>query len=127
LRRGRSLEGCTVRGLIRRTTLVVLLLSLVGCGGPLPPERRLDLLVTAEGYAPATLEARVGEQVFIRFQNRDTVAHTLTVELPSGQRTVAAEDGVDAVLSFPAREPGAFRLFCSVPGHSEAGEIVIGE
>jgi plastocyanin len=116
-----------VRVLIRRATLVVLLLALAGCGGPLPPERQLDLMVTADGYAPVQLEAQVGEQVFIRFQNRDTVAHSLTVELPSGQRTVAAEDGVDAVLSFPALEPGAFRFFCNVPGHSETGEIVISE
>lgn len=110
--------------LIVRFALVVAVLSLAACG-ELPPERRLDLVVDAAGYAPARLEATVGEQVFIRFQNRDGVAHSLTVELPAGQRTVAAEDGVDAVLSFPAAEAGTFRLYCLVPGHGEQGELVI--
>lgn len=108
-----------------RLTLVCALIVLTGCGGSLPPERRLDLTVTANGYEPVALEARVGEQVFIRFRNRDTVAHSLTVELPRGQRTVAAEDGVDAVLSFPARDAGSFRYYCVVPGHSEEGTIVV--
>lgn len=113
--------------LTRLIALTSLLLGLAGCGGGLPPERRLDLTVTANGYEPVALEARVGEQVFIRFQNRDSIAHSLTVELPRGQRTVSAEDGVDAVLSFPARDAGTFRLYCVVPGHSEEGLIVIGE
>lgn len=111
---------------IRRFALALAVLVLAACG-QLPPERQLELAVTAAGYEPARLEARVGEQVFIRFQNRDAVAHSLTVELPSGPRTVSAEDGVDAVLSFPAARAGTFRLYCSVPGHSEEGELVVAE
>lgn len=107
-----------------RPFLGLALLILVGCG-TLPPERRLDLTVTATGYAPARLEARVGEQVFIRLRNADSIAHSLTVELPSGPRTVSVEDGVDAILAFPAREAGTFRLYCTVPGHREEAEIVI--
>jgi hypothetical protein len=68
---------------------------------------------------------RAGEIVFIRFQNRDNVAHSLAVALPSGQRSVAATDGVDAVLSFTVPEPGELRLFCLVPGHSEEGVLVV--
>jgi plastocyanin len=120
-----------VKRLNRRAAVVLALalalLSLAACGGRLPPERRLELAVTAAGYEPATLEARVGEQVFITFQNRDTRAHSLTIELPTGQRTVSAEDRVDAVLTFPAATAGTFRMFCSVPGHSEEGVIVIAE
>lgn len=112
---------------ILRLALALALLALAACGGPLPAERRLDLAVTAAGYDPPGLEARVGEQVFIRFQNRDDVAHSLTVELPSGPRTVSAEARVDAVLSFPAGEAGSFRFFCAVPGHAEEGVIVIRE
>ncbi len=112
--------------LISRFALALAVLGLAACG-QLPPERRLELAVTAAGYAPARLEARVGEQVFIRFQNRDDIAHSLTVALPAGQRTVSAEPRVDAVLSFPAAEAGTFRYFCVVPGHSEEGELVITE
>lgn len=103
---------------------VVAVLILAACGSP-PPERRVDLVVDAAGYAPATLEARAGEQLFIRFINDDTVAHSLTVDLPSGSRTVAAEDGVDAILALTLREPGTFRMYCTVPEHSEEGQLVV--
>lgn len=102
------------------------LLWLSACG-PLPPERRLDLTVTAAGYDQAQLVGNTGEQVFIRLRNDDTQAHSLTVELPSGLRTVSAEAGVDAILIFPAPEAGAYRLFCPVPGHSEEAELLITE
>jgi plastocyanin len=102
----------------------LLLLALSACGAPLP-ERRLDLAVTAAGYSPSQLEARVGEQIFIRFSNQDSQAHSLTVDLPSGSRTVSAEDGVDAVLALNLREAGTFRFYCTVPGHSEQGELVV--
>jgi|YNPBryunderm2012_1023409.scaffolds.fasta_scaffold03365_3 plastocyanin len=104
--------------------LMLALLSLVACG-TVPRERQLELTVTAAGYDTPRLEARVGEQVFIRFRNADTIAHNLTIELPSGRRTVSAEAGVDAILAFPARHAGTFRMFCTVPGHTEQGELVI--
>ncbi len=110
--------------LTRMCLLVVALLGLGACGS-VPVERQLELTVTATGYDRPRLEARVGEQVFIRFRNADTIAHNLTIELPSGQRTVSAEAGVDAILAFPARQAGAFRMFCTVPGHTEQGELVI--
>lgn len=104
--------------------LALALLALAACGA-LPPERRVDLVVSADGYAPAALEARVGEQLFIRLVNEDSVAHSLTVDLPSGSRTVAAEDGVDAILALTLRDAGTFRMYCSVPGHTEEGELVV--
>lgn len=116
---------------LRRSTPPYRLLALVaalllgGCGGALPPENRLELTITAAGYSPARLEAQLGAQVVITFQNRDTVAHNVTIELPSGRRAVSAEPRVDAVLNFPANAAGTFRFFCAVPGHTEEGEIVI--
>lgn len=115
--------------LFRRSILAVfapaLALVLAACGGPPPPERQLELTVTAAGYEPARLEAKAGEIVFIRFRNRDSVAHSLAVALPAGQRSIAATDGVDAVLSFTVPEAGEFRLFCLVPGHTEEGVLVV--
>jgi uncharacterized cupredoxin-like copper-binding protein len=86
--------------------LMLALLSLIACG-TVPRERQLELTVTAAGY------------------DTDTIAHNLTIELPSGRRTVSAEAGVDAILAFPARHAGTFRMFCTVPGHTEQGELVI--
>jgi sirohydrochlorin ferrochelatase len=102
----------------------LLALLLAGCGS-VPPERRLDLTVTAAGYSQSRLEAQVGEQLFITLRNEDTQAHSLAVELPSGRRTVSTEAGVDAILAISARDAGTFRLFCTVPGHSEQAELVV--
>lgn len=104
--------------------VALLVLGLVGCGTP-PAERELELVVTENGYVDARLEAVAGEQLFIRFVNDDSIAHSLTVDLPSGSRTVSAEDGVDAVLALTLRDAGTFRFRCSVPGHSEEGELVV--
>jgi plastocyanin len=101
------------------------MLALVACGGPLPSERQLELTVTAAGYEPEVLEANVGEIAIIRFRNRDTVAHNLNLELPSGTRIIAVEPGVDVLLSLPLRSAGSFRFFCSVPGHNEEGLLVV--
>lgn len=108
-----------------RMIFLALAVFALGACGSLPPERQLELRVTAEGYEPTRLEARVGEQVFIRFRNGDTVAHNLNIDLPSGRRIVSADAGVDAVMTFPAREAGTFRLYCTVPGHNEKAELVI--
>jgi plastocyanin len=103
---------------------LLLIIALAACGEP-PAERRLDLTVAADGYREAQLEATVGEQLFITLRNEDSVAHSLTVDLPSGSRTVSAEDGVDAILALTLREPGAFRMYCVVPGHSEEATLVV--
>jgi uncharacterized cupredoxin-like copper-binding protein len=107
----------------RLLALALALIALAACGAP--PERRLDLTVTAAGYSPGRLEARAGEQLFIRLKNEDSVAHSLTVDLPSGSRTVSVNDGVDAILALALQEPGTFRMYCTVPGHTEQGELVV--
>lgn len=117
-------EVYTMRWLPSALALTLALLALAGCGA-VPPERRLDLTVSTAGYAPGALEARVGDQLFIRFVNDDAIAHSLTVDLPSGSRTVAAEDGVDAILALTLRDAGTFRMYCTVPGHTEEGELVV--
>jgi plastocyanin len=111
--------------LVALPLLIATVLVLVACGGPLPSERQLELTVTAAGYEPEVLEANVGEIAIIRFRNRDTIAHNLNLELPTGTRIIAVEPGVDVLLSLPLRNAGSFRFFCSVPGHSEEGLLVV--
>lgn len=102
---------------MQRVVIFLALLALLGgCGASLR-ERTLSVNATEMVFAPTQLEAEVGEQVFVHLVNNGAVAHNLVIELPSGDRTVSAEDGVDAVLAFPARDAGSFRFFCSIPGH----------
>lgn len=108
------------------TVVLLALLFLGACGGPPPPERQLEVTATEMQFTPDQLQARVGEQVFIRLRNRGTVAHSLTIDLPTGQRTISADAGVDAVLAFPASEAGAYRFYCRIPGHeAQQGTLVV--
>lgn len=108
--------------LMNRPTCRVLLTLLMlvwlgGCSQPLPRDTTLEVVATEMAFRPTTLEATQGEMIVIRLVNNGKEAHNLLVELPSGTRQIAAEDGVDAVLTFPARDLGTFRFYCSIPGH----------
>lgn len=112
---------------IAGSAIALLALLLLGaCGGPPPPERQLEVTATEMQFTPDRLEAHVGEQVFVRLRNRGTVAHSLTIDLPTGQRTVSADAGVDAILSFTAIEAGSYRFYCRIPGHeAQQGTLII--
>jgi uncharacterized cupredoxin-like copper-binding protein len=100
--------------------------ALVACAGPAPVERELIVVATEMQFTPDRIEARAGEQIFIRLRNDGQLAHNLRVELPYGDRTVSAEPGVDAILALPATDPGEYRFFCSVPGHeAQQGVLVV--
>ncbi|MFV9506686.1 MAG: cupredoxin domain-containing protein [Oscillochloridaceae bacterium umkhey_bin13] len=101
-------------------------LLLVACG-TLPPERVIELTVTADGYDQTRLEAQAGGMLTLRLRNRDTIAHSLTLELPTGDRTISVEPMVDVLLSVPIRQPGSYRFYCGVPGHTEEGILVVSE
>jgi plastocyanin len=105
------------RSLSRSLILGCALLALTACNQPMPNERALRVVATEMQFAPSTISAEVGDLVFITLVNEGQIAHNLLIDLPSGTRQVAANDGVDAVLSFPANEAGSFRFYCSIPGH----------
>lgn len=107
--------------------LVCVAMVLSACETSLPPERTLEVTITEAGYEPAQLEAHVGEMVIIRLRNRDSVGQNLNLELPTGTRFIAADAGVDALMSFPARHAGTFRFYTSVQGREAEGVLVIRE
>ncbi len=102
--------------------LAVMLLS--ACGEPLR-ERTIEVTATEMRFEPDQIEARTGEQVFLRLRNRGQVAHSLTLELPTGDRTVSADPGVDAVMIFRAPPPGEYRFYCRIPGHEAQQGILV--
>jgi uncharacterized cupredoxin-like copper-binding protein len=112
---------------MRCVAVLLAALWLGGCARPLPPEAPLRVVATEMQFAPSELQARQGAIVTITLDNQGKLAHNLLVELPSGTRQVAAEDGVDAVLTFPATDAGTFRFYCSIPGHEAMhGSLTIG-
>ncbi|MCU0495259.1 MAG: cupredoxin domain-containing protein [Chloroflexaceae bacterium] len=106
---------------------IMLLLLLVGCGGPLPPERSLETTATEMRFTPDLLTVRAGEKVFLRMDNAGQEPHNLILELPAADRTVSANPGTSVVLTFFApQEPGRYRFYCDLPGHeAQVGTLVV--
>lgn len=88
---------------LSRLAALLLVLALAGCGGALPPERQLELTVTAAGYDQPRLEAQVGDQIFIRLRNRDTIAHNLVVDLPAPSASTVASPATPSPPSLSLR------------------------
>jgi plastocyanin len=102
---------------------IALLALLSSCGPPLH-ERSLTIEATEMAFTPAKVEATVGEQVFVTFNNKGNLDHNLIFQFPAGDRKIATTAGTVAVLAFPANVAGSFRFYCSLPGH-EAMQGVI--
>ncbi len=106
------------------STILITLAILAACGEPLR-ERSIEITATEMRFDPDRVEARTGEQIFLRLRNRGQVAHSLTIELPTGDRTVSADPGVDAILVFRAPAPGEYRFYCRIPGHEEQQGVLV--
>ncbi len=74
-----------------------------------------------------SLQAPAGE-VQIRATNKGSQIHNLTLE--GGSATPDLASGESSVLNLGDLTAGSYRLFCSIPGHKEAGmvaNLVVGE
>ncbi|MEO7664634.1 MAG: cupredoxin domain-containing protein, partial [Candidatus Limnocylindrales bacterium] len=104
-------------------------LALAIAGGVLAADRALDagsrqVSVTARNvrFMPADVTIRAGEWVSLSFTNEDAVVHDWMVEgIPNVD--VPARPGQAARLRFVLDKPGSYVIFCSLPGHREAGMV----
>jgi plastocyanin len=106
-------------------TIITFALAVVlsGCGAPLR-EAHITVVATEMSFTPSNIEAHVGDQVFLTLSNKGKLAHNLIILLPSGDRTISAEGGVDAVMAFPAPKAGTYRFYCSLLGHEAMQGVV---
>ncbi|MEX2458318.1 MAG: cupredoxin domain-containing protein [Actinomycetota bacterium] len=132
--------------MLRRTVPVAVAFVLVGCsqgdpggfgsppppgsrppstttGSPAPteasPEQVVAVSTPGNRYEPATLRLPAGEPVILELTNTDGRPHSVTVEELSLQMT--ANPGETVRLPIEAPDPGSFVMYCSVPGHRQAG------
>jgi len=85
---------------------------------------QLSLGTNPEGqlkFDKSTLSATAGK-VSIAYENKSPIEHNLTIESSSGARVGATETftGGSKTLTVTLK-PGAYKFFCSVPGHRQAG------
>lgn len=130
-----------------------------GTQGAQASAQMVDLTVTATDlkFAPAVLRAALGQPIRVTFINKGAIEHDWEVEglratevrivvappgLSQRMRTEANEKstqgvahasagaGQQMVISFTPTQSGTYEVFCTVPGHKQAGmvgQFVVGD
>lgn len=102
-------------------TILLEVMILAACGGGTPPVQEIKMDASEFKFEPAMLTVKAGQPVRVIVSNTGVLEHTFTItdlgvdtKLPVGQT---------ATVEFTSTKSGTFELFCSVPGHREAGMV----
>ncbi len=81
----------------------------------------LTYTTKAMRFGQTELRIKAGQEITLQLENYDTYAHSfdidelgLHVEMPANGRVTT---------QFTAPEPGTYTIYCTVPGHQQAGMI----
>lgn len=122
---------------------LLVVLALAGCGGNVPAEASAHLSVEGADrlvFEPTEFTVLVGEEVTVELTAGEAVEHDFVIEaaasisvedgdhsdqnLPPGDLVVVhAQPGETATGTFMINQPGTCQVYCSVPGHREAGMV----
>jgi uncharacterized cupredoxin-like copper-binding protein len=86
----------------------------------LPPN---TLLYTTKEmrFGQTELRLKAGQEITLKLQNYDMFAHSFDIDELNLHIQMPANNQV--ITQFTAPEPGTYTIYCSVPGHREAGMI----
>lgn len=92
-----------------------------GPGGspPSPGAREIRVAGSEFAFSPSEVTVPAGLWVSLVLENRGRQPHDLT--LPELGVFLPAAPGATSATALRVEEPGRYALFCSVPGHREAG------
>lgn len=128
-RRTRALATVSARGRMAGLSGAVVLaaLALAACGSDdesadLPPvegptSSRLEVRATEMAYEPSEIAVEAGE-VEVVLHNEGSMLHDLRVD---GQPVVVEANAGETATQQVTLEPGRYQIFCSLPGHRDAG------
>lgn len=118
---------------LRAVAVVALSLAFAGCleagsdpvdAASAPQPLRALVVGGADGnefsFAPATLAAKAGQTVEVRFVNDGREPHTFTIFALRAD-TGSVSPGDEATLTFRPTRAGTFEIVCTLPGHVEQG------
>lgn len=77
---------------------------------------------TEFSFNPQTVTVKSGEKVRLTFRNIGNAPHDWTIE-GLGLKTKVIGSGAQDSLEFTAPARGTYNVYCSVPGHREAGMV----
>jgi uncharacterized cupredoxin-like copper-binding protein len=125
-----------------RAILGTMVLLLAGCGTDTTVEATTQLSVEGTdrlAFQPAKFAVPAGEEVTLRLTAGKAVGHDFVIEAAKAQdaaggqpgkgQAVAADDlavaragpGQTVTGTFTIDQPGTYQVYCSIPGHREAG------
>jgi uncharacterized cupredoxin-like copper-binding protein len=92
------------------------------------PQAPVEIKVVATDlkFAPATIQAKVGQPVKIVLENKGAIEHdiaflTLKADTSAANLKAVAKTGQTATLEFTPTAKGSYEFVCTIPGHKEAG------
>ena len=73
-------------------------------------------------YAPATISAKVGQEVTVTYTNTGKYPHNFVIN-ELGIKSQTIKSGETATFSFTPNKTGTFSFYCSLPNHREQGMV----
>ncbi|MCA9922191.1 MAG: cupredoxin domain-containing protein [Anaerolineales bacterium] len=81
----------------------------------------LTLTTKDMAFGPTEMRVKAGEPVTLQLDNYDFYGHSFDID--AFDLHVAMPGNGRATATFTPTEPGEYTIYCSVPGHREAGMI----
>ncbi len=99
---------------------LVLALTLGGLAGTAP--QPIKVVAKEFSFEPKEIKVRVGQPVRILLENKGVIEHDIVIEKLNA-KTQPLKPGASAELTFTPKAKGRYLIYCSVPGHKEAGMV----
>ena len=98
--------------------LAGLLLALAACGGSSQPGR-VEVTASEFAFEPNPIQVTAGQEATLVFTNAGTTEHDFAVDELGIMALAKVNETVEVELG--ALEAGTYTVYCSIPGHREAG------
>ena len=89
-------------------------LALTGCAGGSKAPARYDIAVGSEGYSPARVKAKAGQEVVLVFTRTTDQTCATELVIPSENRTVALPLNKPVEVRLTAKEKGEIGFHCGM-------------
>ena len=104
--------------------LVLAVVALAGCGGGASGGGGTTVVGTDFKFDPANVTVKAGSPAQVVLQNKGTQVHDWTIDSLGGQKVQGvAQANQNTTISFTPSQAGTFQVYCSQPGHREAGMV----
>ncbi|MDR7416891.1 MAG: cupredoxin domain-containing protein [Armatimonadota bacterium] len=97
---------------------LVLVLAIGGLGGTAP--QPIKVVAKEFSFEPKEIKVKAGQPVKLLLENKGVIEHDIVIEKLNA-KTQPLKPGKSAEVSFTPKAKGRYLIYCSVPGHKEAG------